>query len=76
MIYRTQDEIRRKLNRMEAPKCNFKVEGDGKQAIQMQSCINIAFESGYKQALKELKEYFDIKEMEYMYKQTIDKKSK
>lgn len=61
MIYRTQDEIRRKLNRMEAPKYNFKVEGDGKEAIQIQTCINIAFESGYKQALKELKEYFGIR---------------
>ena len=51
----TQDEIKRKLNRMEAPKPDFKVEGDGKEAIQIQSCINIAFESGYKQAVKEMK---------------------
>ena len=61
MIFRTQDEIRRKLNRMEPPKSNFKVEGDGKEAIQIQSCMNIAFESGYKQAIKEMKEYFNIK---------------
>ena len=62
MILRTQDEIKRKLNRMEAPKSSFKVEGDGKEAIQIQSCMNIAFESGYKQAVKEMKEYFNIKE--------------
>lgn len=61
MIFRTQDEIRRKLNKMEAPKSDFKVEGDGKEAIQIQSCMNIAFESGYKQAIKEMKEYFNIK---------------
>lgn len=61
MIFRTQDEIRRKLNKMEAPKSDFKVEGDGKEAIQIQSCMNIAFDSGYKQAIKEMKEYFNIK---------------
>lgn len=61
MIFRTQDEIRRKLNKMEAPKSDFKVEGDGKEAIQIQFCMNIAFESGYKQAIKEMKEYFNIK---------------
>ena len=56
----TPDEIVRKLNKMEPPKSNFKVEGNGKQAIQIQSCINIAFESGYKQAVKEMREYFEI----------------
>lgn len=61
MIFRTQDEIIRKLNKMEPPKFNFRVEGDGKEAIQIQSCMNIAFESGYKQAIKEMKEYFNIK---------------
>ena len=61
MIFRTQDEIRRKLNKMEVPKSDFKVEGDGKEVIQIQSCMNIAFESGYKQAIKEMKEYFNIK---------------
>ena len=58
--YRVPDEIVRKLNNMEPPNPNFKVEGDGKQVIQIQSCINIAFESGYKQAVKEMKEYFGI----------------
>ncbi len=61
MIFRTQDEVQTKLNRMEAPKSNFRVEGDGKEAIQIQSCMNIAFESGYKQAIREMKEYFNIK---------------
>ena len=61
MIFRTQDEIQRRLNKMEAPKSNFKVEGDGKEAIQIQSCMNMAFASGYKQAVKEMKEYFNIK---------------
>ena len=59
--YRVPDEIVRKLNKMEPPKSNFRVEGDGKEAIQIQSCMNIAFESGYKQAVKEMKEYFGIK---------------
>ena len=61
MIFRTQDEIKRKLNSMEPPKSNFMVEGDGKQAIQIQSCMEIAFKSGYNQAIKEIKEYFNIK---------------
>ena len=58
MIFRTQDEIRRKLNRMEAPTAQFcfvEVSEDSK--INMQN----AFESGYKQAIKEMKEYFNIK---------------
>lgn len=59
--YRVLDEIVRKLNTMEAPKSNFRVEGDGKEAIQIQSCMNIAFDSGYKQAVKEMKQYFGIK---------------
>ena len=61
MIYRVQDEIARHLDKMEAPKSNFKVEGDGKEAIQIQSCMDMAFASGYKQAVKEMKEFFNIK---------------
>ena len=64
MIFRTQDEIRRKLNRMEPPTYDF--TGIKPNVIYfyketVQKLMNKAFESGYKQAIKEMKEYFNIK---------------
>lgn len=70
MIYRTQDEIRRKLDTMEPPsnlKFNidaFPIQEDAMFHIskdQLKQIEIIAFESGYKQAIKEIKEYFGIK---------------
>lgn len=64
MIFRTQDEIKRKLNKMEAPTYDF--TGIKPNVIYfyketVQKLMNKAFESGYKQAIKEMKEYFNIK---------------
>lgn len=64
MVFRTQDEIRRKLNRMEPPTPKFKDYGQFTMKIssnQMEILLTDAFDSGYKQALKEMKEYFNIK---------------
>ena len=65
MIFRTQDEIKRKLNKMEPNKLAYKnlnfpinLQLDSSQMLQF---LNDAFESGYKQAVKEMKEYFNIK---------------
>ena len=58
MIYKVQDEIARKLERMEAPSSKFCfVEVSEDSYLNMKN----AFESGYKQAVKEMKEYFNIK---------------
>lgn len=56
MIFRTQDEIRRKLNRMEPPSYELTSTDVSIRFIQ-----DTAFNSGYKQAVKEMKEYFNIK---------------
>ena len=64
MIFRTQDEIQRKLNRMEPPMPKFKDYGSFTMQInsnQVEILLIDAFNSGYKQALKEMKEYFNIK---------------
>lgn len=62
MIFRTQDEIKRKLNTMEPPVPEFKREGYVfPQIQQMDMLCNQAFDAGYKQAVKEMKEYFNIK---------------
>ena len=68
--YRVPDEILRKLNRMEPPlnlKFNidaFPIQEDAMFHIskeQLKQIEIIAFESGYKQAIKELKQFFGIK---------------
>lgn len=64
MIFRTQDEIQRKLERMEPPTYDFNSVKPNviyfyKETVQ--KLMNKAFESGYKQAVKEMKEYFNIK---------------
>lgn len=63
--YRVPDEIVRKLNKMEPNKLAYKnlnfpinLQLDSSQMLQF---LNEAFESGYKQAVKEMKEYFGIK---------------
>lgn len=56
MIFRTQDEIKRKLNKMEPPPYRLTSSNATIRLIQDE-----AFESGYKQAVKEMKEYFNIK---------------
>ena len=63
--YRVPDEIVRKLNKMEPNKVAYKnlnfpinLQLDSSQMLQF---LNEAFESGYKQAVKEMKEYFGIK---------------
>ena len=63
--YRVPDEIVRKLNKMEPNKLAYKnlnfpinLQLDSSQTLQF---LNEAFESGYKQAVKEMKEYFGIK---------------
>lgn len=67
MIFRTQDEIKRKLNKMEPPAPNFVTSFfDPKQELKITNksikyLQDKAFESGYKQAVKEMKEYFNIK---------------
>lgn len=65
MIFRTQDEIVRRLNKMEPNKLVYKnlnfpinLQLDSSQMLQF---LNEAFESGYKQAVKEMKECFGIK---------------
>jgi len=63
--YRVPDEIVRKLNRMEPNKLayknlNFPINLQ-LSSSQMLLFLNEAFESGYKQAVKEMKEYFGIK---------------
>lgn len=71
MIFRTQDEIKRKLNKMEPP-TNLKFNIDSLSIIQEDAMFHlsknqfkdiqrISFESGYKAAIKEMKEYFNIK---------------
>lgn len=64
MIFRTQDEIQRKLNRMEPPMPKFKDYDSFTMQInsnQVEILLMDAFESGYKAAIKEMKEYFNIK---------------
>ena len=63
--YRVPDEIVRKLNKMEPNKLAYKnlnfpinLQLDSSQMLKF---LNEAFESGYKQAVKEMKEYFGIK---------------
>lgn len=65
MIFRTQEEISRKLNKMEPNKLayknlNFPINLQ-LSSSQMLLFLNDAFESGYKQAVKEMKQYFGIK---------------
>ena len=62
--YRVPDEIVRKLNKMESPTLKFKNYGQITMEIssnQMDILLTDAFDSGYKQAVKELKQYFGIK---------------
>lgn len=68
--YRVPDEIVRKLNKMEPPLNlkfnidNFPIQEDASFHIskeQLKQIEIIAFEAGYKQAVKEMKEYFGIK---------------
>ena len=67
MIFRTQDEIRRKLNKMEPPEVKIEMDTYIPESAFDNLEINVilnchkAFESGYKQAIKEMKEYFNIK---------------
>ena len=56
MIFRTQDEIKRKSNKMEPQSYRLTSSNATIRLIQDE-----AFESGYKQAVKEMKEYFNIK---------------
>lgn len=63
--YRVPDEIVRRLNKMEPNKLVYKnlnspvnLQLDSSQMLQF---LNETFESGYKQAVKEMKEYFGIK---------------
>lgn len=63
--YRVPDEIVRKLNKMEPNKLayknlNFTINLQ-LNSSQMLLFLNEAFEGGYKQAVKEMKEYFGIK---------------
>ena len=65
MIFRTQEEINRKLNKMEPPVCDFdKIKPNViyfyKETVQ--KLMNKAFGAGYRQAVKEMKEYFNINE--------------
>ena len=68
--YRVPDEIVRRLNKMEPPSNlkfsidNFPIQEDASFHIskeQLKQIEIIAFEAGYKQAVKEMKEYFGIK---------------
>ena len=61
MIFRTQDELKRKLDKMTPPDYKVIVEGDGKEAVQIKILAESSFRSGYEQAIKEMKEYFNIK---------------
>lgn len=54
--YRVPDEIVRKLNKMEPPSYELTSTDASIRFIQ-----DTAFESGYKQAVKEMKEFFGIK---------------
>lgn len=61
MIFRTQDEIQRRLNKMEPPTPSF-LENRKMSALSIDEELrSIAFRSGYEQAVKEMKEYFGIK---------------
>ena len=71
MALKTQDEIQRKLNGMESP-INLRFNIDNLSNIQedvvfqlsknqFKDIQRISFESGYKAAIKEMKEYFNIK---------------
>ena len=69
MIYRVPDEIVRKLNKMEPNKLAYKnlnfsinLQLDSSQMLQF---LNEAFESGYEQAVKEMKRFFDIKQVNH-----------
>ena len=62
--YRVPDEIVRKLNKMEPPIPKFidYVPFTMKlSSTEMKVSLTDAFNSGYKQAIKEMKEYFGIK---------------
>jgi len=62
--YRVPDEIVRKLNKMKSPTPKFKDYGQFTMKIssnQMEILLTDAFDSGYKQAVKEMKQYFGIK---------------
>ena len=62
--YRVPDEIIRKLNKMEPPTPKFKDYDPFTMKIsstEMEILLTDAFDSGYKQAIKEMKEYFGIK---------------
>ena len=68
--YKVPDEIVRKLNRMQPPSTlkfnidKFPIQEDAMFHIgkeQLKQIEIIAFESGYKQAIKELKQFFGIK---------------
>ena len=70
MIYRVPNEIKVKLERMDPPsnlKFNidaFPIQEDSMFHIskeQLKQIEVIAFESGYNQAVKEMKRFFDIK---------------
>ena len=58
MTIKTQDEIIRKLNRMEPPTPKFKGYGSFTMQInsnQIEMLLIDAFNSGYKQAVKEMR---------------------
>jgi len=62
--HRVPDEIIRKLNKMESPTLKFKNYGQFTMEIsshEMDILLVNAFDSGYKQAIKEMKQYFGIK---------------
>ena len=68
--YRVPDEIVRRLNKMEPPSnLKFNIDGFPLQENatfhiskeQLKQIEIIAFEAGYKQAVKELKQYLGIK---------------
>ena len=60
--YRVPDEIVRKLNKMEPPIPEFKDYGFSYyNANHIDRLNEEAFQAGYKQAVKELKQYFGIK---------------
>ena len=59
--YRVPDEIIRKLNKMEPPTPYF-LKNRKMSALSIDEELRkIAFEAGYKQAVKEMKAYFGIK---------------
>ena len=72
MTLKTQDEIIRKLNKMEPPMPKLKDYGSFTLQInsnQVEILLIDAFNSGYKQAIKEMKKYFNIKELENKQKE-------